>query len=356
MRANFHYLPATVLLLVSGAPAAAQLTLVDEGPIRLDLSGRGQFQFNSTSVEDEPTSTFEQRRVRLGAALVIDEWIEGSVEADFAMGELEVKDAYMNLAFAPQFQIQAGQFKKPFSRLELFSSSKIFPIERGVRIRGVDVQREHYELLDASGYLSREIGAQVHGELGPVGYAAGVFNGSGADSPDVNDAKSYAGRLTYRPLATLPFELGAGGSYVEVPDPLAPGGDETLDGVAFEADLLWGGFRHPGLNLMAEFMTGQNLELDDRMMGAQGILTWFEPTGWSRLEGVEPVVRVSWGDPETDVDHDSGLLVTPGVNVYFHGRNRFMLNWDLYRFGPEADFFEDGAGAHAIRAQMNLFF
>lgn len=354
MGARFIRVLAAATLLLPGA-GAAQVALVEEGPVRFELTGRGQFQFNSTSVAAEPATTFEQRRVRLGAGVVIDEWIEGAVEADFAMGELAVKDAWMNLAFMPWLQLQAGQFKKPFSRLELFSSSKIFPIERGVRIRGVPAEAEHYELLKNNGYLDREIGAQLHGVVGPVTWAAGAFNGSGSDTRDVNDAKSFAGRLDVRPLAGRPLELGAAVSYREAPD--LPGGiEDVVDGTAFEADLLWGGFRHSGPNLMLEYMTGDNVALDDRMTGVQAIGTWFLPTRRDRVEGVEPLLRVSWGDPDTDASDDDGLLLTPGVNVYFHGRNRFMLNWDLYRFGPQADFFEDGRGAHAVRAQLNLFF
>ena len=47
-------------------------------------------------------------------------------------------DGYVNLAFDPRLELQVGQFKKPFSRLELTSSSRIVPIEFGLRIRHID--------------------------------------------------------------------------------------------------------------------------------------------------------------------------------------------------------------------------
>jgi hypothetical protein len=42
------------------------------------------------------------------------------------------------------------------------------------------------------------------------------------------------------------------------------------------------------------------------------------------------VARVSWGDPDGAVEGDEGVLLTPGFNVYFAGRNRLMLNWDVF--------------------------
>jgi hypothetical protein len=65
-------------------------------------------------------------------------------------------------------------------------------------------------------------------------------------------------------------------------------------------------------------------------VGAQAIASYFVATGGARIEGWEPVGRVSWGDPDRGVAGDEGLLLTPGMNLYFAGRNRLMLNWDVY--------------------------
>ena len=86
------------------------------------------------------------------------------------------------------------------------------------------------------------------------------------------------------------------------------------------------------------------------MVGAQAVAGWFAPRA-GRVEGVEPVLRVSWGDPDTGGASDEGLLVTPGVNLYFTGRNRLMLNGDVYvsaREGLEAQ--------HALVAQLQVYF
>ena len=328
--------------------ALAQVPVVEGENIRISLSGRLQSQFNTSSV-DSVASTFELRRARIGFDLVLDEWIEGRIEWNFAH-TARLEDGWVNLAFDPRFELQVGQFKKPFSRLELSSSSRIVPIEFGLRIRGVDSNAEHYLLLEENVYLGREIGAQVHGQLGPLGYAAGVFNGSDQNNRDVNDAKSFAARLNLKPF-DAPFEIGGAASYRDVA--LVDSLDETFteEGLAIEVDAQWGGFRRPGPYVLLEVMQAENFDLDDPMIGGSAIVAWFQPLAAGRLEGIEPLFRGSYGDPSTDFEDNAGILMTPGINLYFHGRNRLMLNWDY--FVPELEALDPES---AVRAQLQLYF
>ena len=334
--------------LLLPAPAAAQIPVVADGPVTIGLTGRIQPQFNTSSA-DSVGSTFEMRRARIGVELLIDGWIEGRAEWNFAHGA-RLEDGFVNLALDDRFQLQAGQFKKPFSRLELTSSSRIVPIERGLRIRGLDQNAEHYGLLEDNAYVGRDLGAQVHGALGPVGYALGVFNGTDQNARDANDAKSYAGRLTVKPFAA-PFEIGAGASYRDVATTDSLDQPFTDEGLAVEVDAQWGAFRVPGLYLLAEVMQAENFETGDPMIGGTAIVAWFQPLAAGRVEGVEPLFRGSYGDPSTDFDGNAGTLLTPGLNLYFHGRNRLMLNWDY--FIPELESLD---AEQAIRAQLQLYF
>ena len=290
--------------LLAAAPAAAQVPVVAEGPIRISLTGRIQPQFN-TSTADSVYSTFELRRARVGVEVVIDRWIEGRVEWNFAhssAGDVtsRLEDAFVDHVFDDAFRFQVGQFKKPFSRHDLTGSSRSLPVETGLRIRGLDADAEHHLLLDENVYVGREIGAQIHGILGPVGYAAGVFNGSDQNARDVNDAKSYAARLTLKPFR-FPFEIGAAASYRDraVVDPLTDE-TETDTGLAIEVDAQWGGFRHPGPYVLLEGMQAENFMTADPMVGGIAIVAWFQPLAlFGRVEGIEPLVRASYGDPST---------------------------------------------------------
>lgn len=346
MRAGVCVVAALVAWTVA-LPAAAQ------SPVRATLTGRSHFQWNTTSVDDGatpvPWSTFETRRVRLAAEVQVGDWIRGRIEPEFTMGELRLRQAWMSFMFDTAFVVRAGQMKKPFGAINLASSSQLAVIERGVRIRGLDGAVEQHTLIDDMAYTGYDQGLMVEGERGAFAWAAGVFNGTGADARDQNDGKSFAGRLT----AALPFakelRIGAALSHRELNWPGALS-STTRSGNAFALDAELGGFRS-GAWIIGEVTFGENLVTQERFAGAQVIASYFSPTGAARVEGIEPVARVSWADPDDAVDGDGGVLLTPGFNLYFAGRNRFMMNWDVYM--PQAD----GADTqHALRAQFNLHF
>ncbi|HEX6134372.1 MAG TPA: porin [Longimicrobiales bacterium] len=358
-----------VLLALLALPAAARA----QAPVSVDVTGRFQFQWNTTSVDPadvgEPlaSSTFETRRVRLAAEITVGDWIRGFIEPEYALGNLQLRQVWAALEVDPALVIRAGQFKKPFSLINLTSSTVHPMIERGVRIRGLEdalaaqntgqlsalrgdlLIGEQHALLDVQGYLAYDMGVSVEGKAGALAWTAGVFNGTGSDERDENDGKSVAARLVYALDIGAPLKLGAAWSRRELnwPDPESL---NTRTGDAFALDLELGGLRQ-GVWLLAELTGGTNLATEERFLGAQGVLAYFHVLGGSRVEGIEPMARVSWGDPDDEVDGDAGLLLTPGFNLYFAGRNRLMFNWDVYV--PEHDAFET---RHAGRAQINLYF
>jgi hypothetical protein len=368
---------------VAGSPVAAQT--IEQGEVKFKVLGRVQAQFSTTSIDEGeliaaghvpsaaiPASQFETRRVRLGAEAVFRGWLTGKLESELAMARLQIRDAYLNMAFDPAFQLRMGQFKKPFSLLQLTSSSVWPVIERGVRIRGLGVSMfqqdsaaggapvmqsfgslpvlsEEQDLLDVFLYQNFDLGAVVHGEFDGFGYSVGVFNGSGFDRPDDTDGKSFAGRVTYKLPTTWPVTLGAAVSHREFRVTNRPA-IQTEGGTAFEADVEMGAFRKQGLHFLGEVVVGENLaQPDDDFLGAQGILSYFHPTE-GKVEGLEFAGRVSYGDARRDISDDEGLLLTPGVNLYFFGRNRLMFNWDVFltsdRFTTE----------NALRAQAQFYF
>jgi hypothetical protein len=359
---------AAAWLMVCAGPVRSQTP-----PIGVDVTGRMQFQFNTTSVDDADagetiaSSTFETRRVRLGASVEVGDWIRGFIEPEYALGRLQLKQVWMALELDRALVLRAGQFKKPFSAINLTSSTAHPMIERGVRIRGLssafdaanagELSRvrgdlligEQHLLLDAQGYLAYDLGVALEGSVGRFGWAAGVFNGSGPDMRDENDGKSLSARATYALPVEIPLRLGAAWSRRELSWP-ATTDTETRTGDAFEVDVELGGLRR-GWWLLGELSSGTNLATEERFLGAQAVLARFIATGGTRIEGIEPMARVSYGDPDDEVDDDAGVLLTPGVNLYFVGRNRLMFNWDV--FVPEGDRFET---YHAGRAQINLFF
>jgi Phosphate-selective porin O and P len=369
----------TGFAIVAGALMAMPVAGQTSG-VAVRLTGRMQFQFNTTSVSESDLnagqstsiagSSFETRRVRLAAHIDINDWITGLIEPDYALGKLQIRQAYMNLAIDPAFELRMGQFKKPFSQILMTSSLEAAMIERGLRIRdleeaysaadeaapspvlgsfrGTTLLGEEQELLEQFGYDNYDMGVSAHGRLGDVDYEIGLFNGTGSDRRDENDSKSDTGRLRWHAPTALPLHIGAAASYHEVQ---VSTGAPLVDGSAFEVDFEMGAFRREGAHLIAEAVVGDNLGVGERFMAAQGVLSFFLPVTAGRIEGIEPLTRLSWGDPDRRVSGDEGLLVTPGINLYFLGKNRLQFNWDV--FIPSGDRFDT---KHALRAQAQLAF
>jgi hypothetical protein len=359
---------AVGLCLVSASAVWSQAT-----PVSVNVQGRVQVQWNTTSVDEDEAgvstpiaaSTFETRRVRFGANILVAGWIRGVLESEYALGRVQLRQAWVGLELDSSTLVRAGQFKKPFSLIFLTSSARGPVIERGVRIRnlgdalveadaaselrGVELIGEQHALLDAQGYLAYELGAEFSHRRGPFGITIGAFNGTGPDTRDENDGKSFAARGTFSTDVGPPLTFGAAWSHRELNWPV-PASDSTRSGNAFSLDAELGGFRR-GLWVIAEATVGDNLVSEERFTGVNVVASIFAKTGGAKVEGIEPVARISWGDPDDTVDGDAGMLLTPGINIYFFGANRLMLNWDV--FLPQAD---RVGTQHAARAQLNLVF
>jgi hypothetical protein len=114
--------------------------------------------------------------------------------------------------------------------------------------------------------------------------------------------------------------------------------------------LAWSDPGQSGPGLYAEGVFGRGVGTGTDIAGGQ-VMAWLHRTMSGRFTGVEPLVRASYGDPDVDLDDDGGLLLSAGINLYMGGRNRLMLNWDVYsaqdeRIGTEG----------ALRAQAQVRF
>ena len=65
--------------------------------------------------------------------------------------------------------------------------------------------------------------------------------------------------------------------------------------------------------------------------------------GDQRRVGAEPQLSAA-------LDDDDALLLVPGLNVFFAGRNKLSLNWEVFR--PMGSTFKT---YHALRAQAQLY-
>ena len=346
------YLVVSMLTLVLPGAGSAQITIAARGA-SLTIGGRLHTQFQTSSV-DTAASNFFFRRARLQVDIRVNDFVDGRLEPEFAPGRTPLADAWARLTFDPAFAVSIGQFKRAFSLIDLMSANDVPIIERdgnipGQRCPGVSGVCSYSRLTQQLQFDGRDIGLRFEGTpFDGFTYMLTLANGQGANASDVNDAKSPSLRLEYRVAENLRF--GVFGAAHDYPDTVLAVVD-TEWGPGYGADFEIGDFRE-AFHLVVGAASGNNWKIspDADFFTVQGMATHYFVVGEPMLAGVEPLLRVSWADPNDELDDEAGLLVTPGLMLYFQGRNGLAANLD--RYSP------DGVmpSAWSLRVQMYLYF
>ncbi|HEV2146242.1 MAG TPA: porin [Longimicrobiaceae bacterium] len=347
---------AAVLLLAAGAAAAQQApsTVFRASALEVSIGGRVQTQLNTTTVDSVPTAELALRRVRLEANVRVNEVVSAKIQPEFAGSRVSLRDAYVLFGFHPALQLLAGQANRPFGIIQPTSSTRIIPVERGVRIRGVRNALDEHNLVTDLGYADRDVGLQLLGAPAgaPLGlsYALGVFNGPARAAVPELDSYQLAARAAVRPAERLRTGLSWSRRDFLVVAPTD--GRELAAGQAWAVDVEYGTYG-PGLHLVGEAAFGDvNPRADIDFTGAQAWLAYRTRAFGPSLTHLEPLFRVSYGDvdapPGLTVPR-GGTLLTPGINLYFGPLNRIMLNYDVWM--PE-----QGDAVGSFKAQFQVAF
>ncbi len=154
---------------------------------KMKMRLRGQFRatIDQKDNRDPETSTnFSVQRLRIkwdGHAF--RPWFLYTVQLG-AKDSVTLRDMYFTFAYNKSFAPRVGQFKVPFGRQELNSSSALQFVDRSI-------------VNDEFGW-GRDRGMVILGGLGPMynfSYSGGVFNGDGRNGKSVDSNMLYAGRL-----------------------------------------------------------------------------------------------------------------------------------------------------------------
>ncbi len=327
-------LPSAVVgaLLLAGAPG---LTAQSTPAPRLTLGGEINAQYAVSSVGSD-ASGFTLRRVRLNSAYVVSDLVDANVQVELAgSGGAELRDAWARFSFSPALRVSAGQFKRAFDLFELDSFTDLSLIERDGRVGGVNSCTgvgsvcSYSRFTEKLGFASRDLGVRLEGAAGRISWLATATNGPGQNAPEENDAKSASGRVSVEVAGGV--SLGAQLALHDRVDDA----EATRHASAWSADVSWGEFRK-GFLFQAALTGGDNWLAEGARGGVptflavQGMAAWYAPIVGHRFAAVEPLLRLSWGDPDTDAEDDAGLLVTPGFMLYVAGKNKIGLNLDVW--------------------------
>jgi len=376
------YSLAGMFLLAAASPASSQVTISSRA-VDIEVSGRLQFQLQTSSCGDgtpDVTSACDSgapgldmflRRARLALEATIDERLTFKLEPDFAdIDEIALKDAWGRYAFSTAVAVKAGHFKRPFDGFHLTSSSHL-PFERAVVVPGVSSAAlpSFSGLTKTAGLSDRDIGLTIEGEHGAGRFAwwLGVFNGdSDSGAQDTNTEKQFFGRAQVSLEAGgMPLEVAGAVAYSDAPYVGMSGDPEAEHYANFELWAGMGAWGRDGLLVHAGLVAGDNPGVNDLGLPidlAAGdefgdLLTWqavvayrLPVPGSAAIEALTPLLRISYGDP-TDVADDEVLAFTPGIALFFRGRNRLALTWDVASFAAD-----DVDPESSFTAQMQFHF
>jgi hypothetical protein len=162
-----------------------------DGNYKLRIRVNAQTQLSVNDTDEELTSTnFRVRRLQFrfdGNAF--KPWFLYYIMFDAASSTI-LRDAYFTFAYQKEFSPRVGQWKVPFYKEELTSSTSLQLVERSI--------------VNEEFTLERDRGLAVQGGLGAnnnFSYALGVYNSDGLNGTSVDSNLLYAGRL----------QLGIGG-------------------------------------------------------------------------------------------------------------------------------------------------
>jgi hypothetical protein len=389
---TFSIRRALGVAVVTAAAAAGAASLAAQSPT-IQVQGRVQLQYRNSSGDstlnggvgyntNSVNNYFEIRRARFQTNVKFGDNIYLVIQPSFEMGALRMRDAYLRVGMARNISVVAGQEKSPFQRYELTSANNLPSIERGVRILRLSGQEGLNDLLLQNGYISQDLGAGIELQSNDRRYSVKgvVQGGSRESSADVNNAKSFFGRVTGTVLmnkAKQPaLQLGASfGSRDRAICSNCPAGalpaaptfypDSSKRTSAFGLDAEWGGFR-PGFHVIADFATGDNVPIvrgaaaallrvnsgrntanlrnsaDSNVatfMGVSVIAAYRVPTKGAEtrvLKIIEPAIRFDYADPNTSASNDQGILITPVLNLYFANSVELRAGIDFYMYKDAA--------------------
>lgn len=324
-----------LLLLTAYVPGAADAQLqISSRASSVRIGGRVHAQYSASSVPGADNDFF-LRRVRFTADITVNDFVSGRIQPDFAGGKTALQDTYIRLSFSSAFSLSLGQLKRAYDVFELFSSTDLSLIERDARIEGVshcagvESVCSYSRLTESLGFAGRDQGVKLDGSSGRVSYQATITNGTGVNVADENDAKSFSARMTVEVAADVRVS-----SQLALHD-YEYGDNRTGRAKGWGADIEIGGWRD-GFMLVGAVTGGDNWKLLDAgneaatFLAAQVVASYYHPIDSAKLSGIEPLLRVSLGDPDTAVDSNGATVLTPGLMFYFEGKNKIGANLDFY--------------------------
>ncbi len=355
---------------------------IDEN-YKLRMRLRGQFQASISESDGPGDATtlngeglgLEIRRARLAFdGNVFRKWLKYKVQLDLLNDEGILQDIRFDFAYNTLFVPRIGQYKVPFNREELTSSSALQFVDRSEMNSQFD--------------WDRDIGIGAWGIIGDyIRYEGGIFQGEGINASDDSSdfAVIYAGRIDVSPFGgdhkkiatnfgkgtSLVFGFAVAGidldeGLVDDPDGDAGEGIDRIEDAGADA----GSVVSITADMNFKWNDRANLELEyiGRFVDPSGVAVDTIYDQGFRVQGgfflipkvLEVAGRFAYVDFDTDEvggTPDEFYEITPAINWYLSKDHRWKLQLD-YTYLRDNDFDQTGddINANLLRAQLQAYF
>ncbi len=281
----------------------------------LQLSGYGHFRYQYLQ-EEGKNDGFDIRRAYLDIKGDITPYWGYRIQTDFA-GTPKIVDIYADFKLNDKLNFTIGQQVIPFSLNNVTSNTKLELADRAQVVEALS-SRKGDVLGDNNG---RDIGISAYGSLLTINnrklleYRIGIFNGSGINKTDLNEAKDVVGRILLHPVKGLDL----GGSYYSgwTPDS-ASLNNKTVPAQLGLRNRIGGeiSYTYKYLNLKAEYLTGTDGDVIKSGYYAQ-IAAFVMPNK------LQVAGRYDTYDKDVDKEDNISTNITFGVN-YVINSNAFL--------------------------------
>lgn len=323
-----------------------------------------EHQLKNDGVTIDEINTFNVRRARLDIKGNINPYLEFRLQGDFAVSPKMV-DGFVKVKLAKYFNIQAGQFKIPFTFENPQSPLTLEGIEYAQVISKLSGYSDVCHVATYSG--GRDVGVMLYGDLFSfknngkeipiLTYKLGVFNGNGMNKKDANLGKDIAGSIEICP-GVKGLKLAA--SYYDGNYMLDE--NDVYDENAERNRLTFGGkYEGKSLVIRSEYITAKT-GMGDRTPGEYYILNsdgfyvsagyWFNYT--CKKTGVQhkirPIARYDFFREDVTEINTNSTYYMVGIDWWPMQNLRLLVNYTLKDKVANENF------GHLFQAQLSVKF
>jgi hypothetical protein len=265
------------------------------------------------------TNRMDVRRARLDFTGNISSSVDYRLLLEFT-NTPKILDANIRWKINPYLNLQAGQFKFPFSLENQYSPQKLETIDYS----SVITYLGGWEDVSGISSNARDVGIQLTGGFikregyNIISYGVGLFNGSGINVTDNNQSKDFSGILSINPIKPLTIAV----SHYN--------GSTGPQGATHQRVRTGGGIKYDNAKLIvrSEYIQGTSTAIDATgnpvNLNSDG---FYALLGYCFAQKVQPVVKYDYWRRNKDVHDNLQQAYLIGVN-YFPIRNiELQLNY-----------------------------